>query len=198
MEQFRNDSQYIESSDDGLEVEEYNESANNSYRYDSLQDIESDVSDYIVPPKRRNVARIVSGSEESQDDEEEDSGERENSNNSEEWEDVTEKDDLPFNISTLNRLGNNDSEKLNLPRPLVLPAEKSAKRKGLNPIENLWGILTRKVCGNCKQYSTINELWKAVNEAWSSIQEDILQSLISSMPHRIFEIIRRNGGSTNY
>nr|XP_003707254.1 PREDICTED: piggyBac transposable element-derived protein 4-like [Megachile rotundata] len=99
MEQHRNDSQCIDSSDDGLEVEEYNESANNSCMYDSLQDIESDASDCIAPPKRRNVARTVSGSEESQDDEEEDSGERGNSNNSEEWEDVTEKDDLPFSFA---------------------------------------------------------------------------------------------------
>ncbi|CAK9829606.1 PiggyBac transposable element-derived protein 4 [Anthophora retusa] len=99
MEQFGNDSQYTESSDDGLEVEEYNESASNSRMNDSLQDSESDASDCVVPPKRRNVARIVSGSEESPDDEEEDFEETEDASNSEEWEDVTESDDLPFSFT---------------------------------------------------------------------------------------------------
>lgn len=68
----------------------------------------------------------------------------------------------------------------------------------LNPIENLWGILARKVYGNCKQYNSIKELWNAVNEAWESIEKETLQTLILSMPNRIFYVIRRNGNYTNY
>lgn len=72
---------------------------NNSCIYDSLQDTESDASDCIDPPKRRNVSRIVSESEESQDDEEEDPEGTKNPNTSEEWKDVTEKADLPFSFA---------------------------------------------------------------------------------------------------
>ena len=43
------------------------------------------------------------------------------------------------------------------------------KSPDMNPVENLWGILVRKIYENGKQYSTVEEL-KNVNEAaWSSI-----------------------------
>jgi len=68
----------------------------------------------------------------------------------------------------------------------------------LNPIENLWGILARKVYGNCKQYNSVCDLWKALNESWASIEVETLQTLISSMPNRIYDVIRNNGKHTKY
>ncbi|KHJ89268.1 hypothetical protein OESDEN_10910 [Oesophagostomum dentatum] len=47
----------------------------------------------------------------------------------------------------------------------------------LNPIENLWGILARKVFANNKQYQTINELRLAVVQAWDPIESVILKTL---------------------
>jgi hypothetical protein len=38
----------------------------------------------------------------------------------------------------------------------------SALSPGLNPIENLWGILVRAVYADGKQYYTINDLKQAI------------------------------------
>lgn len=76
--------------------------------------------------------------------------------------------------------------------------QRSGCSPDLNPIENLWGILARKLYGNCKQYNSVSELWIAVNEAWTSIEAETLRTLISSLPNRIFDVIRKNGNYTKY
>ena len=68
----------------------------------------------------------------------------------------------------------------------------------LNPIENLWGIMVRKVYANGQQFTTINELHARVKFIWSEIIINELQNLVTSMPNRLFEVIKRNGGHTNY
>lgn len=73
-----------------------------------------------------------------------------------------------------------------------------ARSPDLNPIENLWGILARKVYENGAQYSDVNSLKTAIRNAWKEIPETILHNLIFSMKNRIFEIIKNNGGSTKY
>ncbi|CAK9801712.1 Transposable element Tc3 transposase [Anthophora plagiata] len=73
-----------------------------------------------------------------------------------------------------------------------------SKSPDLNPIENLWGILARKVYTNGKQYSNTMELKNGIKEAWSQIESETLHKLIYSMPKRIFEIIKNKGGSTKY
>jgi len=68
----------------------------------------------------------------------------------------------------------------------------------LNPMENLWGILARKIYGNCRQFQTVNDLKSEILKCWAEIDETIVKSLINSMPNRIFEVIRCNGAKTNY
>ncbi|KHJ84698.1 putative transposase [Oesophagostomum dentatum] len=68
----------------------------------------------------------------------------------------------------------------------------------LNPIENLWGILARKVYANNKQYRTMNGLRLAVVQAWDAIEPGILQNLANSLPSRLFELISGRGGPINY
>lgn len=63
----------------------------------------------------------------------------------------------------------------------------------LNPIENLWGILARRVYANSRQYGSVNELYVAVCTAWREIPQNIIDSLINSMPKRVFELIKRGG-----
>lgn len=63
----------------------------------------------------------------------------------------------------------------------------------LNPIENLWGILARRVYGNGRQYGSVNELYVAVCTAWREIPQTVIDNLINSMPKRVFEVIKRNG-----
>jgi transposase len=68
----------------------------------------------------------------------------------------------------------------------------------LNPIENLWGILSRKVYANGKQYHSINELKKSIQEAWDGIPMTVLNNLVKSMPNRCIEVLKRNGRKTSY
>lgn len=73
-----------------------------------------------------------------------------------------------------------------------------AKSPDLNPIENLWGILTRVVYAENKQYNTKAELWTAVQRAWASISNETIQNLINSMPNRCIQVIQADGNAINY
>lgn len=41
----------------------------------------------------------------------------------------------------------------------------------LNPIENLWGILVRKVYADCRHYDTEKELKNSILHAWKGIEK---------------------------
>lgn len=68
----------------------------------------------------------------------------------------------------------------------------------LNPIENLWGILTRRVYEGGRQYNSIDELKNAVIHCWEEIEKDTLEKLINSMPKRVYDVIFSRGGTINY
>ena len=68
----------------------------------------------------------------------------------------------------------------------------------LNPMENLWGILARRVYPSEKQYNSVRELKDAVYKAWNEIKANELEKLVNSMPDRIIEIINKKGHSINY
>jgi transposase len=73
-----------------------------------------------------------------------------------------------------------------------------ANSPDLNPMENLWGILARRVYKNNTQYNTVEALREAVEREWKSIENDILHNLVDSMNNRIFETVRLNGAATKY
>lgn len=68
----------------------------------------------------------------------------------------------------------------------------------LNPVENVWSWLVRKIYLNGKQYGTVQELKNAIQEAWEECPQEYLDKLINSMPDRIFEMIKLNGDKTHY
>lgn len=71
----------------------------------------------------------------------------------------------------------------------------------LNPIENLWAIMARRVYGTAADQRTFNnalELKIRIKEVWNELEDDMLQTLVESMPNRIFEVICKNGGATKY
>lgn len=68
----------------------------------------------------------------------------------------------------------------------------------LNPIENLWGIIVRRIYANNRQYSNVNELKNAIRQAWVDIDQITIDNLVLSMENRIFQVINRNGGHTDY
>lgn len=73
-----------------------------------------------------------------------------------------------------------------------------ARSPDLNPVENLWGILVRRIYAEGKQYATVDELKAAISEAWENIEKSVLQNLVNSMPNRVFQVINRNGKVTDY
>ncbi|CAD6185082.1 unnamed protein product [Caenorhabditis auriculariae] len=68
----------------------------------------------------------------------------------------------------------------------------------LNPVENLWSVLVRRVYANGKQYTTVNYLKRAIRAEWDGLDKSLLQSLVGSMPNRIFEVAQKQGGITHY
>lgn len=74
----------------------------------------------------------------------------------------------------------------------------SAESLDLNPVENLWGNLARKVCAMRRQYENVEQLKNAIRSAWNDIDNTDLEHLILSMKRRIFEVILNNGSNTKY
>lgn len=68
-----------------------------------------------------------------------------------------------------------------------------ARSPDLNPIENLWGILARRVYHNGRKFSTIQELEVAVRHYWREISQELLDNLVNSMPNRVFKLVTKNG-----
>lgn len=73
-----------------------------------------------------------------------------------------------------------------------------ARSPDLNPIENLWGIISKMVYDGNRQYSSRNELITAIEQAWYGLDIEIVHNLILSMKNRIFYVINKNGGQTQY
>jgi len=73
-----------------------------------------------------------------------------------------------------------------------------ANSPDLNLIENLWGILTRAVFANGRQFNTKEELKAEILKQWDMIREECLTSLVKSMPNRIIDVISLKGSNTKY
>lgn len=73
-----------------------------------------------------------------------------------------------------------------------------AKSPDLNPIENLWGILARKVYENRRQFKGVAKLRECVLAYWDSIAEQTLHNLVGSMQRRCFEVLKDNWKATKY
>ncbi len=71
-----------------------------------------------------------------------------------------------------------------------------ANSPDLNPIENLWGIVKRKMRN--KRPKNADELKATVKETWASIPPQQCHKLITSMPRRIEAVIKAKGSPTKY
>src|SRR5438270_911855 len=65
-----------------------------------------------------------------------------------------------------------------------------ARSPDLNPMENLWGDMARRVYQHGKQYDNLGELKSAINKEWNGTLKEMLTSLNQSMPRRIFDVIK--------
>ncbi len=69
-----------------------------------------------------------------------------------------------------------------------------ANSADLNPIENLWGIVKRKMRDT--RPNNADELKATVKETWASIPPQQCHKLITSMPRRIEAVIKAKGAPT--
>ena len=62
----------------------------------------------------------------------------------------------------------------------------------LNPIENLWAIMKNRVA-EMRPATTLDQLVRQLNLAWSSLDETILENLVASMPNRMKKVLQMKG-----
>ena len=92
-----------------------------------------------------------------------------------------------FTIAYLQKVGFNN-EKLMI-WPASLP--------DLNPIENLWSILKRKLYNGGQQYRSKDDLWKGIRDAAESIQADEIHNLTKSVDCRLVDLLLSKGAYVN-
>ena len=63
----------------------------------------------------------------------------------------------------------------------------------LNLIENLWGIIYRKVYAEGKHFGSISDLEFAIIQAWNEIPESTPRTLSNSMAGRFGQVILKRG-----
>ena len=68
----------------------------------------------------------------------------------------------------------------------------------LNPIENLWSIVKRRLEKYEKAPTSMADLWDRINAEWSQIPKEIIENLLESIPKRINEVISNKGLWTKY
>lgn len=66
----------------------------------------------------------------------------------------------------------------------------------LNPIENIWSILKRKV--NEIHNETKTDFIKCISEKWNGISKETINNVIDSMSKRILKVIERKGNWIDY
>ena len=81
----------------------------------------------------------------------------------------------------------------------ILQLKWPAKLPDLNPIENLWGYMVRKVYnnGNC-QFKHKNELKEALLDVWSNIPSNLLKKLAKSKFNCCIAVTGRQGKNIHY
>jgi hypothetical protein len=68
----------------------------------------------------------------------------------------------------------------------------------LNPIENSWEELDRKVRKHKPLPKSRDDLWQILQEEWSKLDQDIYNKLVDSMPDRVSKVIISKGNPTKY
>ena len=68
-----------------------------------------------------------------------------------------------------------------------------AQSPDLNPIENLWATIKRRVYPADKQYTSQAELWEAIKDVCAALEPHEIQNLTSSMDDRLFKVIQKTG-----
>ncbi|KAJ1303772.1 hypothetical protein OPQ81_008195 [Rhizoctonia solani] len=73
-----------------------------------------------------------------------------------------------------------------------------ANSPDLNPIENLWAELKRKLGEYKEPPNGILELWERVQAVWDQFAPAYCQKLIESMPRRMALVLEKKGKPISY
>lgn len=73
-----------------------------------------------------------------------------------------------------------------------------AQSPDMNPIENLWGILDKKLRKRSVKPRNNNELFEFLKEEWLNIPDETIRKLYLSMPERVGELRRKKGSYTKW
>ena len=72
-----------------------------------------------------------------------------------------------------------------------------ANSPDLNPIENLWSIIKRRVYVNGRQFKTKTDLWEAIQNVCKGISPQEVKNLTASVDRRLFNVIKKGGKYIN-
>lgn len=68
----------------------------------------------------------------------------------------------------------------------------------LNPIENCWAHLKRKLAQLPRRPTTPETLFEALQQIWNAIPQTMIDRMIDSMPRRLKKVKERHGFTTKY
>lgn len=105
---------------------------------------------------------------------------------------VYQQDNSPIHTANIIRTWCNENHVDVLPWP--------AKSPDLNPIENVWAYMVKRIyhTRNIRPANT-EELWQEIQNAWEAVRQNYdMRSLIGSMRKRLQHTIAAHGGSTKY
>lgn len=73
-----------------------------------------------------------------------------------------------------------------------------AQSPDLNPIENLWSIVKRRLGQYDSAPTNMTNLWERVQDEWNRIPKEVIENLVESMPSRVNQVIHNKGLWTKY
>lgn len=73
-----------------------------------------------------------------------------------------------------------------------------AQSPDLNPIENLWALLKKRLTVYERAPTNMEELWLRVQTEWAKIPKSLIEKLVESMPNRIKSVRKNKGLWTKY
>jgi transposase len=103
---------------------------------------------------------------------------------------IFQDDNAPAHTARVTKAWKEDNLNETLPWPAQSP--------DLNPIENLWDELDRRVRAHKPKPKNTRELFAVMQEKWVGMELSKINNLIESMPRRVTAVIKNQGNPTKY
>jgi hypothetical protein len=71
-----------------------------------------------------------------------------------------------------------------------------ASAMDLNPIENVWGAMSERLCG--RRFNTVEEYTAAIYAEWDRLPQGYIRKLVGGVWRRLRDVRKNNGGLTKY